>query len=360
MKYILFFIAMLTGSVLHAQVLINYQPAINGQTLDGLSLAQIVNTGVQVTGSLKITVKDGSTAGVVSIIVPALTIRPGVNALNKGVMRSASIRFGESPAAALLSQSGRFPEGEYEYCFEVSVPDVKPSLPPVIYENCFQQTLQPSTPLLLIDPYNGAEICNVRPAFSWQPPMPFVNSMRYRLVVVPKGNDETPEAAIANNRPVINKGDFRQQHINYPTTSPDLVKGQEYAWQVSVYSGSVLISSSEIWTFRIQCDDKLDTLQGGSFRELTAEGNKNFYIVTDGIVRFAFTNYYNDSQLQYEIVDLANPENSVKKLPRVQMHAGHNKAEIKPAGLISGKQYLLKIKNADKQELIMRFIYQDH
>lgn len=360
MKYTLLTLAMLAGSLLHAQVLINYQPAINGQTLDGLSLAQIVNTGSEVAGAFKITVKDGNNTGVVSILIPSLTIHPGVNTLNKGVMRSASIRFGESATAALLSQSGRFPEGEYEYCFELSIPDVKPSMPPVIYENCFQQALQPTTPLLLIDPYNGAEICNVRPAFSWQPPMPFVNSMRYRLIVVPKGDNETPEAAIANNRPVINKGELRQQRINYPVTSPDLVKGQEYAWQVTVYSGTTLISNSEIWTFRIQCDDTLDTLQGGSFRELTVEGNKNFYIVTDGIIRFAFTNYYNNSQLQYEIVDLANPDNSLKKLPRVQMHAGHNKTEIKPTGLISGKQYLLKIRNADKQELIMRFIYQDN
>lgn len=346
-----------------AQIIISFQPALNGQTLNGLSFVQIVNSfPSEAKGAFKVMVKDINGAEVVSILVPQLSIHPGVNTLNRGVFTNSNIRFGGSPAAGILHQSGRFPEGEYEYCFELDVQQAKPSQPPIVYENCFTQALQPSTPLLLTDPYDGAEICNLRPGFSWQPPMPLQSDMRYRIIVAAVNDKQQPVEALANNRPVINVGDLRQFTIIYPAGAPDLIKEQTYAWQVTALSGRTVITQSEIWTFKVHCDDSIPAAESGTYRELKPESDKNYYIAAAGIIRFSFTNYYSAGKLDYEIIDLANPENIIKKLPRLSMQTGHNKIDLKPSGsaaLKSGNQYLLKIKNAGNQELIMRFIYQD-
>lgn len=364
MKYLCCFVACLLACIqIQAQITMSFQPALSGQTLNGLSYVQIINAfPTASSGTFKIIVKDGGGSDVVSILVPNMTVRPGVNSLNRGQIASGSMRFGNSPAAAILHQSGKFPEGEYEYCFELEVPQTKPTQPPLVYENCFSQMIQPATPLLLIDPYDGAEICNLRPGFSWQPPMPFNPDMRYRIVVVPVKPKQPLTEALANNRPVINIGDIRQYNIIYPAGAPDLVKEQDYAWQVTALSGKTIITQSEVWQFRIHCDDSIPNGESGTYRELKPESDKNFYIASGGVIRFSFTNFYSAGRLEYEIVDLSLPENVIRKLPRVNMQAGHNKVDLKlgrSAGLVNNGQYLLKIKNAGSQELAMRFVYQD-
>lgn len=345
-----------------AQVTINFLPAVNGQSLDGLSIVQLINTsGRNMQGALSIIVKDAAGASVVSIQAPRVAIRMGVNNLNKGMLAGSRVQLGGGPAAATLGQTGRFPEGEYEYCYELAAENLKPTAPPTIYENCFQHTLQPTTPLLLIDPYDEAEICNTRPNFSWQPPMPMLPNMRFRIVVVPVKEKQDPVEALANNRPVINVAELRHSNLVYPVQSPDLVKEQRYAWQVSAYASKTLLTQSEIWTFTLHCDDSIPPVEDDSYRELKVEADKNFYLAP-GTLRFAFTNYGQAGRLDYEIIDLANPAVPMKKLPRLTMQAGLNRIALDLSDIRSiqdGNQYILKVKNATNQELTLRFIYQE-
>jgi len=361
-RFLLYFVLLVITVQAKAQVAINFIPSVAGQTLEGLSLVQLVNTtGNNLQGQLTITVKDGSGAGVVSIVVPRLPIRLGVNSLNKGILSGSRIRFGESPSAAALSQTGRFSEGEYEYCYELAVESAKPGGIPTIYENCFQHTLQPTTPLMLIDPYDQAEICNTRPNFSWQPPMPLQRDMRYRIVVAPVMERQDAVEALANNRPVINIADVRHNNLIYPVQVPDLVKEQRYAWQVTAYTGKVMLTQSEIWTFTIHCEDSIPVQQADSYRELKVEADKNFYLAP-GTLRFSFYNYRQAGRLEYEIIDLSNPDVPVKKLRRINMQAGLNKIALDlqdNADIKDGNQYILKVKNVTNQELTLRFIYQE-
>lgn len=363
MKRALFYLILVLLSIpTSAQVTINFLPAVNGQSLDGLSIVQLINAaGTTQQGQLSIAVKDASGMPVVNILVPRIVVRAGVNNLNKGMLGNARVQFGGGPEATTLSQTGRFPEGEYEYCYEFSAENAKPGGPPTIYENCFQHVLQPTTPLMLIDPYDGAEICNTRPNFSWQPPMPLLPDMRFRIVVVPVKEKQDPVEALANNRPVINVAELRHSNIVYPVQSPDLVKEERYAWQVTAYANKTIVTQSEIWSFRIHCDDSIPPSEDDSYRELKVETDKNFY-TAPGKLRFAFTNYGQAGKLDYEIVDLANPAVPLKKLPRVTMQPGLNRIALELSdirGMQDGNQYILKVKNATNQELTLRFIYQE-
>lgn len=358
-KTLLYLIGMLTlACPLYAQITFSYAPAANGQTLDGLTMVQMVNTrGARLDGTLNITVRDGGGAVVVNIDIPKVSLLPGGNVLHKGMLANSSMRFGSSPAAALIGQSGRFPEGEYEYCYRFLETQVKPGSDPVIHENCFQYAIQPATPLLLVDPFNGDQICNTRPSFSWQPPVPLTPDMRYRIVVAAVNDKQDGVTALANNRPVINQSGLRQQFLNYPPQVPDLVMGRQYAWQVWAYSGKTVMTRSEIWLFTVQCDT-VRTIKD-SYREAKPELDGSFYLAKE-VLHFSFNNPYRAGRLDYTIRDLSDPLTEIRKLPRVNMKQGINLVDLRLSAnkaFIHGHQYLMKIRNAGNKELVLKFSY---
>lgn len=341
---------------LSAQVNINFDPVLNGQTLDGLAMVQVFN-GSQgsMSGSFRISVRDALGRLVLNISVPQVTIQAGNNRLQKSMLGNSAIKFGESQAVPMLSQTGRFPEGEYEYCFQFLRTSYKPD--PEIFENCFQQTILPAMPLLLIDPYNGDEICNTRPGFSWQPPVPLIPDVRYRIVVVPVYDKQDAMEALVNNRPVINMAGLRQQFINYPPQTPDLVKGQQYAWQVLVHKGDIIVTKSEVWQFTVKCDTLVNEQE--SYREAKVALEGSYYLAKQ-VLHFSFTNPYKSAKLDYTIIDLADPLTEIKKLPRVHMKSGINLIDLhleNNPSFIADHHYLLRIRNAGTKELVLKFSY---
>lgn len=358
-KSLLYLIGILLAACpLRAQINFNYLPAVNGLTLDGLAMVQMVNSsGATLTGGLNIRVKDAAGRVVVNIDIPQVKVLPGGNVLHKGMLGKAAMRFGSSPAASLIGQSGRFPEGEYEYCYRFIQQNIKPGADPLIHENCFDHTIQPVSPLLLTDPFNGDQICNTRPSFSWQPPVPAGTEMRYRIVVAAIGEDQDGITALANNRPVINQADLRSQLLPYPPQVPDLEKGKQYAWQVWAYNGKTIITKSEVWQFTVQCDTVRE--QKDSYREAKPELDGSFYLAKE-ILHFSFTNPYRAGRLEYSIHDLSDPLTEIKKLPRVNMKQGINLVDLRLSGnksFVHGHQYILKIRNAGNSELILKFSY---
>jgi len=342
----------------YAQVTFSYVPTVNGQTIESLMMVQLINAGpARSEGALNITVRDGSGSVVVNIDVPHITVMPGGNVLHKGMLANSRMRFGSSPAAGPLGQTGRFPEGEYEYCYRFLETSRKPGSNPGVYENCFQYTTQPATPLLLVDPFNGNEICNTRPSFSWQPPLPQTPDMRYRITVAEVQDKQDGITALANNRPVINQADLRQQFLSYPPQVPDLVKGKQYAWQVWAYSGQTVMTRSEIWVFTVQCDTV--RTEKDSYREAKPELDGSFYLAK-GVLHFSFTNPYRAGRLDYTIQDLSDPLTEIRKLPRVHMKQGLNLIDLRLTGnrsFVHGHQYLMKIRNAGNKELVLKFSY---
>ncbi|WP_423736514.1 hypothetical protein [Chitinophaga caseinilytica] len=358
-KSLLYLIGILLSACpLRAQINFNYIPAVNGQTLDGLAMVQVVNNGgATLNGALNIRVKDGAGRVVVNIDVPKVSVLPGGNVLHKGVLGNAAVRFGSSPAASLMGQSGRFPEGEYEYCFRFIQANAKPGYDPLIFENCFDHTIQPVSPLLLTDPFNGDQICNTRPSFSWQPPVPIGPDTRYRIVVAAVEEKQDGITALANNRPVINLSELRSQLLPYPPQAPDLEKGKQYAWQVWAYQGKTIITKSEIWQFTIQCDTVKN--QKDSYREAKPALDGSFYLAKE-VLYFSFNNPYRAGRLEYSIYDLSDPLTEIKKLPRVNMKQGINLVDLKLSGnksFLHGHQYILKIRNAGNAELVLKFSY---
>ena len=349
-------VLLLVVTMLHAQVMIQFEPSINGQTLDGLAYVRLINSAAApVEGMLKINVKDAGGRTAVSIQTPMFRLMPGNNSPDRVTYSRSSIQFGHSVAGSALSETGRFPEGEYEYCYEFNT-DPKGNNPQT-YFNCFQQMLQPMTPLLLADPFNKSTICSTRPDLVWVPSLPVQPGVKFRLILTEVKEKQNAAEALSNNLPIVFAGNLTANIINYPPQSPSLQEGKTYAWQVLAYAGKTSVTQSEIWLFTVACNERKADGPSHSYPELVTQPNGNYYLA-DKIVRFSFNNPYGEGTLQYEIKDLSNPSKQIKKLPGLTMKQGLNMISIDMSSVLkNGGQYVLSVTNIENHPLQMRFLF---
>lgn len=349
---------MLLVAVCRGQIAIYFNAAIYGQSVDGLPWAQIVNSSAHdVVGNLTIKVREVSAGNVLSITVKHALLRMGSNAIDRAAFSKAQFLFSDNYYGMTARQSGKFPEGEYEYCFEIDLDKVQ--WPSTFFENCFLHQLQPLTPLLLINPVDGDESCNTRPDFTWQPPLPMPAEARSRLILTELRDKQDIAEAINFNIPLINQGNIQTNQLMYPSGLPELRQGKKYAWQVIVYSGKTILKRSEIWQYTVKCDEKKEEVSTDSYRELKEAEDGNYYIAGK-VVRFSFNNPYNAGDLNYSIVSMSAPDEIIKGLPSLKLSAGLNKHEIDLSEIKSFKnnqEYMLKVKLATGRELQLRFLY---
>ena len=344
-----------------AQLQINFLPAIYGKSLDGISFFQVTNqTGSDFNCAVRIIVNEEKAGKVAEINANSIYVKRGLNSYNRSLLAGSKTKFSSSPVADIMRQTGRLPEGDYEYCYELTPIDVKPGVQD-LYENCFHFNLQPVTPLLLVDPIDGEKNCNQKPAFVWQPPMPVDFNARFRVVVVEIRDKQNAIEALSFNQPLINVAELRQPRMNYPMNIKELEKGKTYAWQVTYSINNMLVNKSEIWTFTIDCEEEPAKASDDSYRELKPGVSGDYYIA-QGKLKFAVTNSYNEGDLAYTIVSLEEPEKPIQHLPKLKFMTGLNKYELNLAEyrvFKSGKQYELAIRLMNGQRLTLRFTYQD-
>lgn len=344
-----------------AQIIINFNPILNGQTIQGLQQIKIINsTPERVGGSLKINVQDEAGNNVISILTPDFVLHPGVNILHPGIFSNGKISFGNSRAVRVLSETGRFPEGNFQYCFEFDADPIKLDGPVTPYENCYSFDIQPYTPLLLINPLNKAVICNPRPAFTWQPPFPVSRNLRYRIIAATVNPGQQAADAINNNLPVINQAGVTSNLLLYPDNLQSLVQGNTYAWQVTAYINNTIVQKSEIWTFTYDCEKAKPDSVFDSYTEVKNEGSGNYYLA-NRILKFAVNNPYKAGILDYSIVDLADPFTLISNLPEIPIQNGLNKINLtldNNKAFINGHTYLMRMNNISNQQVTLRFMYE--
>ncbi|MEP6748957.1 MAG: hypothetical protein ABJB86_14595 [Bacteroidota bacterium] len=334
-------------------------PALNGQSVNGLFTAQIRNTStILYNGKLKITVRDVNNKIVLLALTPAVSVKPGIT-LVQALAPQTKIQFGNSPAANSIAQTGRFPENEYEYCYEFSGMENKPGTDEQVFENCFNYLIQPVIPLSLVYPGDGDELCNARPDFNWQPAMPAISGYHYRIIVTEKKDHQAAADALLNNVPVFQLDNIAGFILRYPPQAPDLQREKKYVWQVVVYESGTKVTQSEIWEFGIACNDRKPDSSKESYRQLTSVLNGNYYM-SGGTLRFSVTNPYSLTGMQYSITDISDPTREINNLPPVKVQTGFNKIDIALEdinGMQINKNYLLKVRNIGDHILYLQFIY---
>src|SRR6185503_13556081 len=148
----------------YSQVSVSFNTALYGRSIDGLSYAQVINASAQtVYAKIRITVREMTQGIAATIRVPYFQLKAGSNIINNQNFTRSNIVFANNAVGTQLSLTGKIPEGEFEFCFEVTVGDPKTQAVIDVSEFCFQSSIAPITPLLLIDPIDGDKFCNTRP-----------------------------------------------------------------------------------------------------------------------------------------------------------------------------------------------------
>jgi hypothetical protein len=344
-------------TTIKAQYTIAFMPEVQGRTMDGMYKVRIGNTGARQSVSLVITVTEANSGAVVTIKTPAFDLMPGMNSTPPNAAYAAAVGFGSSKLATVVSQSGFFPQGDYDYCFQLYEGSNHNST--LLAEQCFNYNLEPFSSMQLIQPYDGDKICDKRPTFSWQPLIPVVNGVMYRMLLVEVKEGQQRAEALKMNLAIINQQQIPLPMLLYPSLANELVEGKQYAWQVSAYRNELLLVESEIWDFKVDCERDSTKLPAEAFRNLEDLTKGNFYIAR-GQLLFAFNNTYEAATLKYSIRCLTKPELEIKKLPTVKVSRGRNQVVIdisENSSFIDGYFYIMDVKLPDGEQKKLRFIY---
>jgi hypothetical protein len=310
------------------------------------------------TVSIDITVTEKKSGKIVQISTAPFTLMPGVNSVDRNAVSGASIRFAENDIARLLRQSGLFPEGDYEYCFQIYRQD-KTGRGELLGEQCFDYLVEPLTPLFLIEPYLKEKICDKRPSFTWQPSLPAIPGSQYRLTLAEMKAGQTASEALVYNLPLINQSNILSPMLIFPPSAKELEEGKTYAWQVTVYKENMILNRSEIWDFTIKCNDTPKVEPTDGFRDIEDLSKGNYYIA-NGRIQFAVYNAYAETNLQYSFFSLGKPDQAFKHLPKVKLKRGNNNIVIDLSdndAFIDGNHYILTVRMPNNTLKKLRFLY---
>lgn len=358
MKRILIISFVMLGCMLNAfsQVNILFVPEVAGRSIDGLGNVKLQNlTGSAKRGTVVITITETTTRQkIVSIETPEISLAAGNNNLPVTIYKGSRFNFATNNYASILSQTRAFPPGNYSYCFQFISIDKNDE-----YENCFDAEILPLVPITLINPADRDQICQKRPVLTWQPPLPFHPSMRFRLLLTEKLNGSSVESLMMGT-PLLLLDNISGTTVNYPASRPELKEGKTYCWQVIAYQQGVVVSRSEIWEFTVQCNEPAKALPNDSYRELRSLEKANYYIA-NRVLKFSMNNSYNIEYLNYTILDLNNGMKPVKDLPKIKLVTGLNKIDINltELNLEPGKSYYLKVYPHNEIPVTVRFVYED-
>ncbi|PSL46029.1 hypothetical protein CLV51_1035 [Chitinophaga niastensis] len=358
-RYLIIVLFLFLGICAKAQVSFVFLPEVHGCTLDGLFQVRLNAPASQkMLVNLNITVTAQKAGRVVTIKTRPFELMPGLNPVPVGLMAGATINFGNNKIAAICRQSGYFTEEEYDYCFELTAAD-NSHAGDIIGEQCFNYYLQPFSPLLLVTPAEEDDICDKRPTFFWQPLLPAVPGLQYRLILTALKPGQAKAEALRYNLPLINQQFINMPMLFFPPAARELEEGRQYVWQVTAYRNEMILANSEMWTFKISCTDSVKKKVPESFRDIDDLVKGNFYVAR-GRILFAVHNIYDKTALEYTITCITAPDQVIKKLPSIKLERGNNHVTIDledNRSFTDGYYYQLTIKLPDGETKQLRFLY---
>jgi hypothetical protein len=327
---------------------------VNFRSYDEITRFNISNGLTEpVAVSIRIDLTEKTNGNVLTLTVPDATLHTGINSF-RDFSSMVKFTFYNTSSSNHLKTNDRLPDGEYRVCYTVVT---KKGLA-ADANHCVNFTIGNNTPLILITPFNGHEICEERPTFQWQNPAPLAVDAKIRLVLVELQAGQNETEALYRNLPVMNIMDVKGNSLPFPSFVEKLKENTEYAWQVMVYNASGILAKSEIWTFKKSCKNTEVLPPTTAFNQLRSALDGNYYIAKDHI-HFSFNNSYSTEKLDYMILD-AETNTPIKHYPVVAIRTGMNYVSIDAddcRGLKKGKYYVLLARNVHSSVLQMRFRY---
>ncbi|RAJ06539.1 hypothetical protein LX64_01666 [Chitinophaga skermanii] len=359
-KYFLILCLVCAASHVQAQFSFTFMPEIHGRSMDGLMMVKIGNhTQEKKFVQLVVTVREAKAGQILTVRTAPFELYPGVTSPLQSSVFNSNVSFAQNKLASIVRQSNYFPEGDYEYCFALEGTGTSGE-PGTLQEYCFDYQLQPLSPLMLLEPYEDETVCTPRPALFWQPMMPSIPGLQYRLVLVEVKPGQQKAEAIHYNMALVNQPNIPSPFLFYPAIARPLENGKTYAWQVTAYKNDVILGTSEIWTLNAQCDDlAADQKNEPVYNNIQVLAQRG-YFVAHGNVTFIMDGVPRSENLVYSITCLNKPNLNMKRLPAVPLNPGLNLVNIDVKdrrSFVDGYFYLLKVELPTKETKEIRFLY---
>ncbi len=339
-----------------AQISIMLNP-VQGMDLKASDIfrAAIQNAGstsdnVYLTGSI---INASTGAVMVSAKTGAFELGVGMTTLNEAAL---------SPQydinSQLVSQTGKFPYGNFRICLHVILVSGKEDAA----EACQETEVNPLSPPLLLSPENQSSITEQYPMLIWLPPMPMgAEKITYDLKLVEILSNQTPYDAIQRNFSMLEAFDITGTNLQYPANAIRLEDGKKYAWRIVAKSSNRIIGETEVWWFEFSKEAEGSPLIDSFpiFRSYvipnTTQGNA-LVNVSDSIKIF-IENYSQHLMLNFSIVNSKNEVAAKNNLKYIKEGSGHFVIPLMEASLVNKELYTLILLMPDNTKAIIPFRY---
>jgi hypothetical protein len=163
------------------------------------------------------------------------------------VTATANPQFSNSIAKTYYDRTGRLPYDNYIICVELKLHNGNR----LIGKTCQNINLLLNPPQL-ISPFNQEHIPPVQPVFNWlapQNPLAETRDFSYTINIVELHPGQSGMEAINSNPSILLIQNLKITSYLYSPSSPELIPGHDYAWQVSAFINTQPVGKTEVWTF---------------------------------------------------------------------------------------------------------------
>src|ERR1035437_1637512 len=353
------FLSIFLSAKTNAQVSI-VSASVNYYNITPRSMCEvsIMNTHQNVQAILEAKLFNSSNELLMDIKTSPFNLHNGLNSTSTLNLLISNTEYGSSNQSNYVKISHILPSGKFNYCCVITVINTDET-----DEYCLELESDLSSFLLLIDPADKDTIDTPNPDLVWNHSEPFnllASGEYYRMVVAELTPDQTPEAGISVNIPVMLKNYLHDHNVLYPFEAKTLQPGKRYGWQVQLVTNGVITNKSEAWEFNLKIpknfkDNKYSILKqtlDGSF--YTIENNKLFFRFDESYISDVLHCEIYNSKMQ-PIKAMATNEDK-KGSETILKTSGYNRFEVDLNEIdVSSGFYLLEVKNTKNEKFILRF-----
>lgn len=364
MKRILFFIALLASTCMHAQLSVNILLPPSG-VADKQQLWNIIATNTEASPlsvQAQITFSEINTGQPVFVAsAPPMMLAPGTTQVTPGSIGTVLYNIVNPDYRIDPGPNGLLPVGTFMVCYNFVITKYDK-----VVRECQQINIPPLGPLLLTQPADRSESDNLQPLFSWLPPSPVntIGNLRYDLRLVEVIANQSPVDAIRDNLAVFTTPNIDATNYPYTGSLSQLQPGKQYAWQVIAMNNLTPVTKSEVWTFSIKPGAVAGVLPKADpvFFKLKKEGATDGYAVFWGRLRFDYLNETADNTWNISFEDISDSKHTAFTIPMdsTLLKRGQNLVNYDAASdrrFIDGHQYVVRVINSRNEVWLLRFEY---
>ncbi len=298
---------------------------------------------------------------VLSAVTGFIVLPPGTTQLTAANVGTVQYNVLSSAYRIDFGPTGLLPAGSFNVCYNFMTDGAK-----ILLQDCQSLNIQPLTPLLLNTPLNESTVEETALTFNWLPlpPTQALPNLSYTLKLVELLPAQTSADALQRNVPVFTARNLNTANLFYGHNAPTLVKGRDYAWQVTAVSNITEIIRSESWSFKVA--DKANAAAnkaGNVYVKLRKDGDASAYTIFYGSLQFEYFNETSDTTWNVSIVDVeASSTRTIRiaHLDTLKMSRGENLVFISKemASVLSEKHvYSLILHNSRNEVWMLKFEY---